>query len=58
MKCHNETVSEDANGSGLAAMKEGAEKWNTSIIFKRCIILKNEGYFTVCVWSIFLIDNL
>jgi len=32
-----------ANGSGLAAMKEEAKKWNTPII-KESIVLKNEGH--------------
>jgi len=29
-----ETVKGYANGSGFAAMKEGAEKWNTAIALK------------------------
>ena len=41
-----------ANGSGFAAMKEGAKKWNTTMNLKRCIILKDEGYCTDCLKNI------
>ena len=41
-----ETVSEQCEWKQLCCDEERSEKWNTTVNFKRCIILKNEGYCT------------